>query len=40
MCGHREYDADFLDRRAFGFPFDRNLDFELNNNMRYNVCKL
>ena len=35
MCGHREYDADFLDKRAFGFPFDRNLDFELDNNKRY-----
>ena len=33
MCGHREYDADFLDKRAFGFPFDRNLDFDLDDNI-------
>ena len=39
MCGHREYDSDFLDKRAFGFPFDRNLNFELDDNKRYNNCK-
>ena len=29
MCGHK-YDSVVLDDRMFGFPFDRDIDFDLN----------
>ena len=33
MCGHRDLGVKF-DSRPFGFPFDRNIGFKLENSLK------
>ena len=31
MCGHKNLETK-IDSRPFGFPFDRDIDFDIHNN--------
>ena len=33
MCGHRDEGVKY-DDKAFGFPFDRNIGFKLDNSLK------
>ena len=38
ICGHKHLDTK-IDKRPFGFPFDREINFKFDNNERYKSLK-